>query len=127
MRWIILTLFVLGCAKPDRIEALALQDALEAHPEQYLVVDVRSDGEWTGKKGHVPGAHHEAWPGIKKTANTLPVEEGQTVVLVCYTGHRSRWALKWVREAYQDVEVIDLDGGMISWWMHELPVEKESD
>jgi rhodanese-related sulfurtransferase len=45
-------------------------------------------------------------------------------VLVCFTGHRSRWALSAVDAAVEG-PVIDLRGGMLQWWGRKLPVVVE--
>lgn len=121
---LLLPLLLLGCAK-DRIPAQALADGISADPGAYYVVDVRSEREFTGPRGHIEGATHLPWPaGVRDHADELAPEPGQTVVLVCYTGHRSRWAMERVRDAV-DNEVIDLKGGMMKWWGRDLPVVTE--
>jgi len=122
--WTLLsTVLLSGCAK-DRIRAPALAQALAENPEKYVIVDVRSDREWSGNRGHIAQATHNGFPGIRKTANTIQATADQTVVLVCFTGHRSRWSMGPVRAAVPG-PVIDLRGGMISWWRHDLPVVVE--
>lgn len=108
----------------DRISARDLADALAAEPDRYVVVDVRSDGEWAWRAGHIPQASHLAWPGVKERAAEIQAAPGQTVVLVCFTGHRSEWAKEAVRAA-TGAPVIDLRGGMIRWWLAGLPVVRE--
>lgn len=117
-----------GCAKrTDRIAPLALQSMLDHEPDRVLVVDVRSAGEWRGPGGHVPGAIHVPWPGVEDVAGEqIQPAPGQTVVLVCFTGHRSTWAMDAVREA-TGAEVVDLDGGMLGWWAQGLPTVRARD
>lgn len=118
-----IALLLAGCAH-DRIAARVLAEGLAATPDKYVVVDVRSDGEWAGSGGHIEQAGHLAWPGVKERAAEIVAPPEQTVVLVCLTGHRSRWAMEAVRAAVP-AEVIDLRGGMMSWWASNLPVVRE--
>jgi rhodanese-related sulfurtransferase len=117
-------LLFLACASPYRIPADTLARALAERPDDYVVVDVRSEGEWSGSAGHIPGALHRPWPGVKETAASIPARPDQTVVLVCFTGHRSQWAMEAVDAALES-PVIDLRGGMMSWWSRGLPVVVE--
>ncbi len=127
MQAVALSLFSLlsGCAHTDRIKADALAEALAEDRDAWYVVDVRSDKEFYGPKGHIAGAVHLPWPNaVKEQADTLSPLPDQTVVLICFTGHRSRWSLGAVRAAVPN-EVIDLKGGMIRWWAGDHPVEVE--
>lgn len=125
-RWLPLLLLVGCAARGSRIGANELARELEAHPEQYVVVDVRSDREWSGPKGHIPGASHHAYPGVQKAADAIEASPEQTVVLVCFTGHRSQWSMPEVKAAHEG-PVVDLKGGMMAWWRRDLPVEVEAD
>lgn len=117
-------LLVAGCAR-DRIAPEALAEGLRSEPSSYDIVDVRSEREFHHTRGHIDGATHLPWPsGVRDHADALTPAEGQTVVLVCFTGHRSRWAIERVRAAV-DNEVIDLRGGMMRWWARDLPVVSE--
>ena len=114
-----------GCAvRSSRITAPNLAQALAANPERYVVVDVRSDREWNGVRGYIEGASHIAWPGVKERAGEIEAGPDQEVILVCFTGHRSRWAMDAVSEAV-DVPVRDLKGGMMAWWRRDFPVVVE--
>ncbi|MBX2799854.1 MAG: rhodanese-like domain-containing protein [Myxococcales bacterium] len=120
-----LLLLAAGCASSiPRIDAPDLARALEENPEHYVVVDVRSQREWRGKRGHIAGALHLPYPGVKDRIDEIDVMPGQQIVLVCFTGHRSRWSYEAVQQAV-DVPVKDLRGGMMSWWRHDLPTEVE--
>ena len=118
--WVLITLT--GCAAGDRVRPETLATSLG--DARFYVVDVRSDREWQGPRGHVPGATHLAWPEVTREAGSLAPGPDQTVVLVCYTGHRSRWSMRAVREAVT-VPVVDLKGGMLAWWKRDLPVSVE--
>lgn len=112
-----------GCAaKAGRVKAAELATMLDR--DDVVFVDVRSRAEFRAPAGHVPGAIHAPWPDIKETAAALPVSADQTVVLLCFTGHRSQWAKPHVAEA-TGATVLDLQGGMLAWWAKELPVTVE--
>lgn len=113
-----------ACAHGPRIPPRTLAAALAEHPDAYVVVDVRSDGEWAGAPGHIPGATHLAWPGVKERAAEIEARPDQTVVLVCLSGHRSQWAWESVRAAVPG-KLADLRGGMVGWWAAGLPTERE--
>ena len=125
MKWLLPGLALAGCAKPDRIDALALHTALEERPTEYYVVDVRSRAEFNARGGHIVGATHIPYPGVKTRTHEITASPHQTVVLICLTGHRSRWALRAVREAVE-ATVVDLRGGMVAWWQKKLPVESST-
>lgn len=115
-----------ACAHdPAHIPARALHTMLLEDPARYAVVDVRSHGEFHGSLGHIPDTQHVAWPAVKETAPQIQVTPGQEIVLICFTGHRSRWSMPYVQEAWPDNPVRDLRGGMIAWWARGLPVARE--
>lgn len=115
---------LLACAE-HRIRADVLADALHREPDRYVVIDVRSDSEWFASGGHIADATHLAWPGIQDRAAEIVARPDQTVVLVCFTGHRSRWAMEAVDAAVEG-PVLDLRGGMLAWWGRRLPVVVEA-
>lgn len=115
-----------GCVAKDRIRADDLARALAEQRERYYIVDVRSTGEFEGSRGHIEGAVPLPWPkAVRERSQSLSPASDQTVVLICLTGHRSRWAMNRVRAAVPN-EVIDLKGGMLKWWGGGYPVVVES-
>lgn len=123
--WLTAVLLTAGCAaKSGRITATELYDALRERPGEYVVVDVRSDREWNARKGHIRGAQHVPFGEIDERVSEIRAQPDQTVVLVCFTGHRSQWAMDEVK-AHHEGEVIDLKGGMIKWWAKDLPTQRE--
>ncbi len=119
-------LLAMACGRdPSRIPARTLARQLEETPERYALIDVRSRGEWRASTGHIEGAQHLAWPGIKKRAAEIEVLPGQEIVLICLTGHRSQWAQEAVATAWPEVPIRDLRGGMVAWWARRLGVVRE--
>ena len=117
-------LTLVACAHVERIDAPSLYETLDSERDNTLIVDVRTRGEFTGRKGHIPGAVNLPYPGVLGRTDEIAPSPGQTVVLVCHTGTRSRLALRKLGRAL-DVPVIDLQGGMTDWWRHGLPTEQE--
>lgn len=110
-----------------RVTARELAASLARDPDAWLVVDVRSASEFRATGGHIADAVHLAYPGIKEAAATaLHPTDGQTIVLVCFTGHRSQWSMDAVAAA-TGAPVVDLKGGMLAWWAADLPVVVEPD
>jgi rhodanese-related sulfurtransferase len=107
----------------DRIAAASLHRALKAEPERFVVVDVRTALEFRAPTGRIAGAMSRPWPGTDRAATELGIEPGQTVVLVCLTGHRSRFPMPAFRAANPEATVVDLAGGMLAWWAAGLPVQ----
>lgn len=109
-----------ACApKTDRITPAALNAGLMANSADYALVDVRLGSEF--EHGHIEGAVHLPYPGTLWHTDRVSPQPGQTVVLICYTGHRSRFPMRAMRKQHPEVQVIDLEGGMRAWWAAGLP------
>ena len=105
---------LLGCTPAtDRIDPVALAEGLKTRPSDFYIVDVRMSYEFNG--GHLPGAHSMPYPGVMWNADDLAPKAGQTVVLVCLSGHRSRLPMNTIRTQFPNVTVVDLEGGMQAW------------
>lgn len=76
-----------------------------------LIVDVRTGYEF--RKGHIPGALHLSYTEIL-LGSTEGLAPGAPLLLVCASGHRSRWAGgKLLKKGYN--EIYDLSDGMAGW------------
>ena len=86
-----------------------------------LIVDVRRPDEFTGELGHIAGAHQIALgPDLKQFLNGYDRKE--KIFFVCRSGQRSAEASKLAIDlGFQ--KVAHLDGGMLSWNQHNLPIE----
>ncbi|MBF0093548.1 MAG: rhodanese-like domain-containing protein [Alphaproteobacteria bacterium] len=92
--------------------------------EELLVVDVRTESEFTGDLGHVPGAMNlplgqlHARLGQVKTG--LEPFRSTPVFVMCRTSNRSAQAAKMLRQAgLTNLSVVD--GGMGLWKRKGLP------
>ena len=81
-----------------------------------VVVDVRSDAEWSA--GSVPGAVHIPLAQVPARYQELP--RGPRVVTVCKDGGLSGKAADALRQVGYDV--VNLDGGLAAWVAAGLPV-----
>lgn len=109
-----------GCSSAtDRITAGALQQALQTDPGAVLLVDVRTTMEF--QRGHIEGAISKPYPGVLWDTESIAPGDAKTVVLICLSGHRSRHPLETFRKQHPTLEVVDLEGGMQSWWAEKLP------
>jgi rhodanese-related sulfurtransferase len=81
-----------------------------------VVVDVRTDAEWSA--GSLPGAVHIPLAQVPERYQELP--RGQRVVTVCKDGGLSGKAADALRQVGYDV--VNLDGGLTAWVAAGLPV-----
>lgn len=102
--------------------SVAREDLAEqiARGEAPLVLDVRSDSEFT--EGHVPGAVHIPFRSVDERSAELPVDKDDPIVVTCQHGPRAVWAARSLRKAgYTNVSF--LDGHMSAWTAAGLPTE----
>jgi rhodanese-related sulfurtransferase len=91
-----------------------------ARPDAYLLIDVRTPGEF--REGHISNSVNVPRGDVGRFAPTLKVRAaGRDVVLVCRTGKRATAALEQLsKEGLRNCQV--LDGGIIAWAAEGLPV-----
>ena len=97
---------------PRAAEALVAQGA--------CLVDVREADE-LASDGRVEGAVHIPLGELSRRATEL---EGRRVVLVCRSGSRSAMAADALRAS--GWEAHSVDGGILAWERHGLPVERNT-
>lgn len=104
------------------IDVPALAERLRTQPDA-VVIDVRGADEFAGALGHVAGARNVPVDELPRRIAELGPLAGRPVVLVCKTQMRSAAAAATLRDAgFRDVMV--LQGGMVEWNRHGLPVER---
>src|SRR5215207_7922667 len=86
-------------------------------PADAYLLDVREDDEWAA--GHAPGAMHIPMMEIPVRSSDLP--QDRDVVVVCRVGACSGQVVAYLRQQGWD-NVINLDGGMLSWAASGRPV-----
>jgi thiosulfate/3-mercaptopyruvate sulfurtransferase len=124
-----------------RLEAIPTREELAArlHDETLTILDVRTDVEFTGKRGypcdprqgHIPGAHHVhvqdlfAGPGQPRGTEEIRdlVGEAREIVAYCHSGSRSALATLALRFAGYNAR--NYAGSWHEWSRHdELPLER---
>ncbi|MEV8596185.1 rhodanese-like domain-containing protein [Streptomyces sp. NPDC052012] len=82
------------------------------------LLDVRETPEWNA--GHAPGALHLPLSRLMAGAPLPAAAQGELVVAICRSGHRSQQAAKLL--AGRGVQATDVSGGMTAWARAGLPV-----
>ncbi|KFZ40670.1 hydroxyacylglutathione hydrolase [Thermoactinomyces vulgaris] len=106
-----------GVSKYQDIEAKELSKAFD--PEQYVVVDVRTDEEY--QEGHIPGAAHIPYDEMENRFHELEHAKDKPILLVCRSGRRSVIAAEVLSQKGFE-QLFNLKGGMLEW---NGPVSKE--
>lgn len=90
-------------------------------PDSALLLDVREDDEW--QAGHAPGAVH--LPMMEIPARMDEVPRDREVIVICRVGGRSGQVVGYLMQQGFG-NVINLDGGMMSWAASGRPVVSEN-
>lgn len=101
-----------GCAPKANFRSVdAEQFACEIEREEVQLVDVRTAEEFA--EGHIPGAVNMDVNGVAFDAQIATLDTDRPVALYCRSGRRSKVAAEKVAKA--GFEVVELDGGILSW------------
>ncbi len=103
----------LSLARTVQVDAVQVS----THPDDTLIVDVRSDGEW--RAGHIEGARHMMLGDLRRLAHTLPPTG--SLIAVCGSGYRSSIAASILAASGRE-SVSSMAGGMSAWRRQKLPV-----
>ncbi|HZD88245.1 MAG TPA: rhodanese-like domain-containing protein [Gaiellaceae bacterium] len=82
-----------------------------------LALDVRELDEW--QHSHIRDALHIPLGELAQRLHELPT--GRRIVAVCRSGTRSGLIVGALRQRGYDV--VNLDGGLLAWHAHGLPLE----
>ena len=96
--------------------------AAEARTRQQAgaqIVDVREPDEW--RAGHIPGAVHVPLASLQ--ARMRDLDPQRELIVVCRSGNRSAMAVSFLQSAGL-AGAVNLEGGMIAWGRHGLPVTR---
>lgn len=123
--WImsLLSLFTFGCDTAPAFRSVDVDEFAQViAQEDVVVVDVRRAEEWAA--GHLPQARHNIdvlqEDFSTKAENLLPKDK--TIAIYCRSGRRSKDAAD--RLAKCGFDVVELDGGIISWQERSMPTVK---
>lgn len=90
-------------------------------PDDVLMVDVREADEWAA--GHAVGAVHIPMGDVPARLDELPVTD-DSLAVVCRSGARSGRVVQWLVQ--QGFDVVNVEGGMLSWSRHGKALTSES-
>lgn len=110
--------------KPAQISAVPEMTVEELIPKagRSLIIDVRTEGEYKGELGHIPGSHLITL-GDELQHFLEGYSRNEEIVFVCRSGKRSEEAARLgMTLGYQ--KVFNLMGGMLRWNELCLPVQK---
>lgn len=101
-----------GCSpKVSFVSVDAATFAVEMAREGVQLVDVRTPAEFA--EGHIPGAVNMDVNGAEFDTQIATLDAERPVALYCRSGRRSKLAADKVAKA--GFEVVELDGGILSW------------
>lgn len=101
-----------GCSpKVSFVSVDAATFAVEMAREGVQLVDVRTPAEFA--EGHIPGAVNMDVNGAEFDTQIATLDAERPVALYCRSGRRSKLAADKVAKA--GYEVVELDGGILSW------------
>jgi rhodanese-related sulfurtransferase len=112
-----------ACAGGGPGEAMAMISPLQLHqrlqqPDAPLVIDVREIEEY--EEAHIAGVLLKPLA----TIDSLDVDRDSEIVLVCRSDRRSAIAYEVLAERGY-TRLWNMQGGMIEWQKHGLPIESE--
>ncbi|NQV46868.1 MAG: rhodanese-like domain-containing protein [Rhodospirillaceae bacterium] len=108
------------------IEPKSIYDLIDTGMN-VVVLDVRSEGEFTGELGHVPGSVNLAGMELDKRLAAVGSEiydlKDAPIFITCRTNNRSPRAARILTKAgFTNVAIVK--GGMVAWNKQGLPIEK---
>jgi rhodanese-related sulfurtransferase len=85
----------------------------------YLFLDVRTQQEFDGPSGHVPGSILIPVQELEARLSALATHKDKTIIAICRSGNRSGMATRFLRG--QGFEAVNMTGGMNRWNAEALP------
>jgi hydroxyacylglutathione hydrolase len=92
-------------------------DEVQARRGEFLVLDVRTDKEWTA--GHIEGAHHCELTRVLREADAIPYDK--PIGVICHSGNRSS-LIASVLAKKKGWHTFNVRGGMQEWILAGYPV-----
>ena len=89
--------------------------------DEVMVLDVRSEAEYHGELGHIPGAALIPLDELRDRISEIPKD--RPVVAICQSGKRSAMATQILKSGGFE-RVANIPGGMIHWSRLALPREE---
>jgi len=125
---LILPLLILsiGCTQSQKssntITPEELRQKIDNH-EKMILIDVRTQQEYTGELGHIDGTVLLPLQDISSWISKYENDKDKEIVMICRSGNRSGRATQYFLDhGFKDV--YNMEGGMIAWNKAGFPVEK---
>ena len=100
-------------------------DSLRAQGSGFLLLDVRTEGEFHGSLGHLEGALLIPVQELAERLDELEPYKKDTVVVYCRTGNRSHYATELLRS--KGFKAFNMTGGMVQWNQEKRSVIRQED
>lgn len=91
--------------------------------KELIIIDVRSEMEFRGELGHIPGTVLHPLPEIDNWVLEFSDRKNQEIILVCRSGNRSARAARYLIE-HGFTNVKNMTGGTLQWNLNKYPIEK---
>ncbi len=111
-------MFGFGKKDPSNITPAQVEERVKAG-ENLFILDVRERSEYA--EARVPNSKLVPLGELSMRLSEVP--KGRPVAVICRSGNRSGVATSILKRAGYD-PVYNIDGGIIAWARHGLPVER---
>lgn len=103
----------------NEADPVAFHTAFEAHPSDYIFIDVRSPNVYNS--AHAQGSINIPIENLYNEHYSLP-KSGKKIALICTTGRLAAVAYGYLK--YQGFNnLIHIQGGLANWTSEGLPIE----
>jgi len=116
----------IGCTQSQKtantITPEQLKQKIDNH-ENMILIDVRTQPEYTGELGHIKGTVLLPVQDITSWISNYENDKDKEIIMICRSGNRSGRATQYFLDnGFKDV--YNMEGGMIGWNKAGYPVEK---
>ena len=116
----------IGCTQSlksaNTITPEQLKQKIDNH-ENMILIDVRTQPEYTGELGHIKGTVLLPVQDITSWISNYENDKDKEIIMICRSGNRSGRATQYFLDnGFKDV--YNMEGGMIAWNKAGYPLEK---
>lgn len=108
--------FLLSCTNgPNQQPTLTVEEvkSILDQKQEVLLLDVRTQAEFTGELGHLGGALLIPVQEIESRYSELEPYKDQEIIVYCRSGNRSGRAATFLQQ--QGFRAVNMKGGMLEW------------
>lgn len=102
---------------PAEVEQMMQRDSVA------FLLDVRTDPEFVGPLGHIPGATLIPVQELDRRLDELEPYRSRTIIVICRSGVRSARATMLLRE--HGFHALNMAGGMLRWNTEGRPLQSQ--